>query len=96
MFFIDKSIQKRRKPLLNRCMLQYREMESPGGAARFSFLGFLLAIDSIEFIMIKRRHAFRKQKKKHRSETAIKIVLATALLNLIAELVGLLAQLLKR
>ena len=31
-----------------------------------------------------------------RSETAIKIVLATALLNLIAELVGLLSQLLKR
>lgn len=44
----------------------------------------------------KRRHAFRKHKKKHRSETAVKIVLATALLNLIAELVGLLAQLLKR
>lgn len=44
----------------------------------------------------KRRHAFQKQKKKHRSETAIKIVLATALLNLIAELIGLLAQLLKR
>lgn len=37
-----------------------------------------------------------KQKKKHRSETAIKFALATALLNLIAELVGLLAQLLKR
>lgn len=44
----------------------------------------------------KRRHAFRNHKKKHRNETAIKIVLATALLNLIAELVGLLAQLLKR
>ena len=43
-----------------------------------------------------RRHAFQKHKKKHRSETSIKIVLATALLNLIAELVGLLAQLLKR
>lgn len=37
-----------------------------------------------------------KQQKKHRSETAIKFALATALLNLIAELVGLLAQLLKR
>lgn len=37
-----------------------------------------------------------KHKKKRRSETTIKIVLATALLNLIAELVGLLAQLLNR
>lgn len=37
-----------------------------------------------------------KHKKKHRSEMHFKIILATALLNLIAELVGLLAQLLKR
>lgn len=44
----------------------------------------------------KGRHAFRKQKKKHRSDKTLKIVLATALLNLIAELVGLLSQLLKR
>ena len=58
------------------------------------FFAFLLATDSIELIMIKRRHAFRKHKKKHRSETAIKFALATALLNLIAELVGLLAQML--